>query len=173
MIGPVRTIGLVVLAAVVQVASIGGAKVLGATPDLLLVVVILIAWSRGSLAGSASGFVGGLLVDVTTLDHLGISALVLTLAGYWAGRYGETTGRGRPAAAYLTVAVLTVAAGIGSFLLHVVVGETVDAGRAFGPLLPAVLVNLALAFAVRHLVRLFGGAARRATPAPPQGDPIG
>ena len=43
----------------------------------------------------SAGFVAGLIVDVATLGTLGLTSLLLTLAGYWAGRYGETTGRSR------------------------------------------------------------------------------
>ena len=57
--------------------------------------VVCIALAAGSIAGAVAGFAGGLLVDVMTLGTLGTTSLVLTLAGYWAGRYGETTGRGR------------------------------------------------------------------------------
>ena len=39
---------------------------------------------------------------------LGLTSLVLTLAGYWIGRYGETTGRDRAHAPFLSVAVVTV-----------------------------------------------------------------
>jgi rod shape-determining protein MreD len=155
-----------------QVASIGSAKTLGATPDLLLVVVLLIAWNKGSLAGAGSGFLGGLLVDVTALDHLGASALVLTLAGYWAGRYSETTGRGRVVAVYLAVAVLTVASGLALFLLHAVVGESVDAGRVLVPLLPGALVNVMLAVILHRGLRVVVGVAGRSAPTPEM-DPVG
>ena len=39
-----------------------------------------------------------------TLDTLGVTALLYALAGYWTGRYGETTGRDRAHAPLLAVA---------------------------------------------------------------------
>ena len=43
----------------------------------------------------------GLLVDTANLGTLGVTSLLLTLAGYWIGRYGETTGRDRAHAPFL------------------------------------------------------------------------
>ena len=91
-----RTAPLVIVAALVQVTVIAGGSILGAQLDLLLVTVVAIAMLRGSVAGAVAGFCAGVLVDVMTLSTLGVTSLLLTLAGYWAGRYGETTGRGRP-----------------------------------------------------------------------------
>ena len=33
--------------------------------------------------------------DLATFETIGVTSLLLTLTGYWIGRYGETTGRGR------------------------------------------------------------------------------
>ena len=90
-----RIAPLVFVAAVVQVTVLGGTRLLWAEPDLLLVTIVCIALAAGAIPGAAAGFAGGLLVDIMTLGTLGLTSLVLTLAGYWAGRYGETTGRGR------------------------------------------------------------------------------
>ena len=86
---------LVLAAAVLQVTVVTGMRILGAEPDLLLVTIVCAALVAGSLPGAIAGFAGGLVVDVMTLGTLGTTSIVLTLAGYWAGRYGETTGRGR------------------------------------------------------------------------------
>ena len=77
-------------------------------PDLLLVTLVAVALLRGSVAGAVGGFFAGLVIDTATLGTLGLTSLVLTLAGYWIGRYGETTGRDRGHAPYLSVAVITV-----------------------------------------------------------------
>ena len=37
----------------------------------------------------------GLLIDIANLGTLGFTSLLLTLAGFWTGRYGETTARDR------------------------------------------------------------------------------
>jgi rod shape-determining protein MreD len=136
---------LVFAAAIVQVAVVSGIDVLGTTPDLLLVVVVAVAFHRGSLAGAIAGFGGGLVVDTATLGVLGVSSLLLTLAGFWAGRYGETTGRGRNAAPYLAVAVMTVLVTVGGAVVHFLLGDAVDLRAIGAGLVPAVLLNVALA----------------------------
>ena len=99
----------------------------GGSPDLLLVAVVALGLLRGSSTGAVLGFVGGLLVDVLTLGTLGVTSLVLTLAGFWAGRYGETTGRDRRFAPVLAVAAITVAAAAFGYVLHYLLGEEVVA----------------------------------------------
>ena len=150
----IRAAVLVVLVAIFQVSILAPTSILGGTPDALLVVLVCLALMRGSVAGAVAGFAGGLLVDTATLGTLGITALLLTVAGYWAGRYGETTGRGRAYAVPLTVAVMTALVAFGGLGLHYMLGETVSAHRAIvTTLLPAIPLNLLLAWPLNRLCR--------------------
>jgi rod shape-determining protein MreD len=145
---------LVFVAVILQVSILAPVTILGGTPDILLVSLVCLALLRGSIAGAVAGFVGGLLVDVATLGTLGVTALLLTVAGYWAGRYGETTGRDRLRAVPLAVAVITIAIAIGGLGLHYMLGDTVSAHRALiTTLLPAVPLNVVLAWPVNRLCR--------------------
>ena len=81
-----RAGGVVFGAAVLQAVLFSTLLVGGGAPNLLLVVIVCLGLLRGSVAGAALGFAGGLVVDLLTLDTLGIPSLVLTLAGFWAGR---------------------------------------------------------------------------------------
>jgi hypothetical protein len=47
-----RVAPLIFLAAVFQVGAVAGARVLGAEPDLLLVVVVVVALVAGSITGA-------------------------------------------------------------------------------------------------------------------------
>jgi rod shape-determining protein MreD len=132
---------LVFVAALLQATLFSSLDVLGGTPDVLLLVLIGVALLRGSVQGAVAGFCGGLLLDVLTLDTLGVTALVLALAGYGAGRYGETTGRGRSHAPVLSVIVVTVLVAVLGFFLHFLIGEEVSARRA---LVEALLAGLGL-----------------------------
>jgi rod shape-determining protein MreD len=145
-------------AAVLQVSIFASVDVLGGTPDLLLVTVVAVALLRGSVYGAAGGFLGGFVADTATLETLGLSSLVLTLAGYWVGRYGETTGRDRVHAPLLSVAVVTVLFGIGLYVLHFTLGDDVSARRALVEgVPPAILFNALLTVPVyaacRRLLR--------------------
>lgn len=152
---------LVFVVAVLQVSAFSSLTVAGGGPELLLVVLVAIALLRGSVAGAVSGFVAGLLVDISTLGTLGLTSLLLTLAGYWAGRYGETTGRSRSHAPLAAVVAATVAVALGDYGLHVMLAEPV-APRAVLASLPASLLwDMALAYPVFRLVRRIVGATER------------
>jgi rod shape-determining protein MreD len=145
------------VAVVLQTSILSSVELGGATPDLLLVTLVAIALLRGAITGAAVGFAAGLLIDTATLARLGETSLLLTIVGYWIGRYGETTGRDRSHAPILSVAVVTVLYGCGALFLRVVLGDPVDASALFRSLLPAILLNLLLTFAVYALVRRIVG----------------
>jgi len=159
-----RVAPLVFVAAVLQVGAVAGSRVLGAEPDLLLVTVIVVALVAGSITGAVAGFAGGLLVDVMTLDTLGTTSIVLTVAGYWAGRYGETTGRGRPYAAPLSAFAITLLATPAGVALHFLLGQPVSARAAFATLIPSAIVNGLLAFGLHPLLRRYLSSPDRLPP---------
>jgi len=145
---------LVFLAAIIQVSVLNSVTILGGSPDLLLVLLVCVGLQRGSIAGAAAGFAAGLLVDTATLGTLGVTSLLLTVAGYWAGRYGETTGRDRAYAVPLTVAVITILVAVSGLGLHYMLADTVSGKRVLvTTLLPAIPLNLILAWPVAHLCR--------------------
>ncbi len=141
------------VAAVAQVSIFSQLHVFGAGPARLLVSLVAIALLRGSVVGAVGGFFAGLLVDTATLGTLGLTSLVLTLSGYWIGRYGETTGRDRAHAPFLSVAVVTVLYQLGLLVVHFVLGESAPAGAVARSLFPAIVLNLILTAPVYALVR--------------------
>lgn len=145
---------LVFAAALLQASLVSSLDVLGGTADVLLLVLVGIALLRGSITGAVAGFGGGVLLDVLTLDTLGVTALVLALAGYWTGRYGETTARGRAHAPLLSVVVVTVLVAFLGFFVHFLIGEEVTARRALvESLLAGLALNVVLAAPVLALCR--------------------
>ena len=149
----VKAAALLFVAAIVQVSIFSQMHVFGAAPDVLLVTLVGFALLRGSVAGALGGFFAGLLVDTATLGTLGLTSLVLTLAGYWIGRYGETTGRDRVHAPFLSVAVVTVLYQFGLLVVHFVLGESAPAGAVIHSLVPAIVLNLILTAPIYALLR--------------------
>jgi rod shape-determining protein MreD len=153
---------IVFVAALLQVTLFSSLDVLGGTADVLLLSLLALALLRGAVVGALAGFFGGILVDVMTLDTLGVTSLLYALAGYWVGRYGETTGRDRAHAPLLAVLVITLAIAVAGFGLHFLLGEEVSARRAlYETLLPSLALNLLLGAPVYALCR---AVLRRATP---------
>ena len=160
-----RGLAVVFVGAMLQVVIVSSMVIAGGAPDLLLVVVVALGLLRGSIPGAVLGFVGGLIVDLATLGTLGVTSLVLTLAGFWAGRYAETTGSGRRFAPIIAVGTITLLAGVFGYLLHYLLDEDVVAQNALlTALAPAFVLNLILALPVYRLVRAVVGEELRAEP---------
>jgi rod shape-determining protein MreD len=142
------------VAALLQTSIVGSVDLLGGTPDLVLVTLVAIALLRGAIFGACAGFFAGLILDTANLGTLGQTSLLLTFAGYWIGRYGETTGRDRSHAPVLSVAVITILYAVGAVALHVVLGDPVDARVALlEALVPSVLLNIILTVPVYALAK--------------------
>jgi len=152
-------------AALVQVSMLSAYAPFGGTADVVLVTLVAIALLRGSVFGAAAGFGAGLLLDVAHLETLGFTSLLLTLAGFWIGRYGETTARDRFHAPYTSVAVVTVLYAFSSLALRFVLGEPAPAAVAVSTLPAGLLLNLLLTLPVYALVR-------RVFPAPAVSDRV-
>jgi rod shape-determining protein MreD len=145
---------LLFLVAVVQVSLLSSLHVAGGTPDILLVTLVAVALLRGAVFGAVGGFFGGLLVDTANLGTLGLTSLILTIGGYWIGRYGETTGRDRTHAPFVSVAVVTILYAIGILLLHFLLGDPVSGKRILiDSLVPTIAFNLILTAPIYWLVK--------------------
>ena len=146
--------GLVLFGAVlVQVSMLSAYAPFGGSADVVLVTLLAIALLRGSVFGAAAGFGAGLLLDVAHLETLGFTSLLLTFAGFWIGRYGETTARDRFHAPYTSVAVVTVLFAFATLALRFVLGEPAPGVVVVSSLPAALLLNLLLTLPVYALVR--------------------
>jgi rod shape-determining protein MreD len=142
------------VAAIVQVTLLSQIDVFHGAPDLVLVTLVSIALLRGTIFGAIAGFAVGFVVDTATLQTLGVTSLLLTIAGYWIGRYGETTGRDRTHAPFVSVAVVTFLYSLGALILHYMLGDNVSASRVLLDAFPFELIfNLILTLPVYTLCR--------------------
>ena len=150
---------LVVVPIALQVTFLSRLPLPGATPDLVLLVVVATALSGGPTVGLLTGFAAGLAVDlVPPADHeVGRWAFVLTVVGYLAGLAQDGTRR----SAFVPLAVVAAAAA-GSVLLYAGLGALLDdpnvTWSAVSGLLPtAVVYDVVLsAFAVPAVLALSG-----------------
>lgn len=155
---------MLVVAVVVQTVVLSRLPLPGATPDLVLLVVVAAALTQGSTTGCVVGFAGGLLLDVVppTDSQVGRWALVLALVGWFAGRAEDA------AATSALVPVLVVGlSSAGAVLAFAAVGfvlndPRVDATALVQALPTAVLYDVMLApFLMPVLMRV----TRRVDPA--------
>jgi rod shape-determining protein MreD len=158
---PFKVALLMFVAAILQVTIFSQLDILGGYPDVVLLVLVAVALLRGSIYGAAAGFFAGLIVDTANLGTLGVTSLLLTIAGYWIGRYGETTGRDRGHAPYVSVAVATILVQFGALILHYLLGDPVSAKAVLVETLPPkVALNLLLTLPVYALTRRLLAVAR-------------
>ena len=145
---------LLLLAATFQVSLFSSFEVAEAHPEVALVLVVAIALLRGPLFGACAGFWTGLVLDTASFETLGLTSLLLTIAGYWCGRFGEVTTRASAHPPLIAVALATLGVGFGSALVHFMLGSTVSASQFFvGLLLPSLALNMLLAYPTYGLVR--------------------
>ncbi|CAB5010642.1 unannotated protein [freshwater metagenome] len=135
----VVVVALALLGAVVlQLSLLSRLNLPGATPDLVLVVVMACGFVRGPVVGTVAGFAGGVLLDLAppSLGYFGLTALLLAVAGYAAGVVDERSG-GVVAIALVTV----VCAALGSVLGRALLGSLLGDPRVVWGEVPADVVT--------------------------------
>lgn len=85
----IRLSALVVGTVIIQLAVITQFRFFGVVPDVIPVLVVSIGLLGGATMGATSGFVAGFLIDLILIQTMGVSALLLTIGGYFAGRLRE------------------------------------------------------------------------------------
>lgn len=73
----------------IQLAVITQFRFFGVVPDIVPVLVVSIGLLGGSTTGATTGFIAGFLIDLTLVQTMGVSSLLLTIGGYFAGRLRE------------------------------------------------------------------------------------
>ena len=92
-------------------------SVVGATPDLPLILTVLIALRRGPETGCLVGFGAGLLQDVAGGGLLGVQALTNALAGFAMGSLVGRLWVSKPVVQVPGLVLLTLAEGLARFFI--------------------------------------------------------
>jgi rod shape-determining protein MreD len=148
----IKAAAVLFIAALVQVSVLTEYRAFR-TASIVLVALLSIALLRGSVFGAIAGFGTGLMLDTATLGTLGVTSLLMTVGGFWIGRYGETTARDRFHAPYVSVAIVTALYSFGQLFLQFVLSEPAPAGLVVHALPLGLLLNLLLTLPVYGLVR--------------------
>lgn len=77
-----RYLLLILAPIVLQVAFVSHVSVLGVTADLFFITTLVVALTRGRLAGATLGFVCGLAADIAYMQPLGVRSLIYVLVAY-------------------------------------------------------------------------------------------
>ncbi|MCL4473723.1 MAG: rod shape-determining protein MreD [Actinobacteria bacterium] len=159
---PLKVFLLVIGAVVVQTSAAPYLTVLGAKPDVAMVIVICLAMMRGPVWGATVGFATGLLIDIALFQTLGISSFLFTLAGYFSGRYAEGVDPDSWFPPVLIVFVCTAVVQVLHAMIMFLLGVEASAGFVLLRIvLPTAILNALLAAPIFVVSRwLLGGEKR-------------
>jgi rod shape-determining protein MreD len=150
---------LLLLAAVIlQVSFFAYFSYDGVVPNLVLLIVVAAALTRGPELAALLGFVGGLAVDlVPPTDHVaGRWALALVVAGYLAGRVRQDAGRSSLVALATVAASSFVATSVFALSGMVLGDSTIPVSEALRVIPASVVYDLLLApFLLPPAMRMF------------------
>ena len=151
-VGRLVLIGLV--GGILQLAAVSQVTVFGVPADLAPLLVGAVGLLCGSVTGAAFGFGMGLFMDMALVQTLGVTSLVLTLAGYVSGRVRELRDPGHSLVPVLVGAMATALSAIGFALIQFLLG--VDAPVSLllvRSILLVIVLNTLLALPVYAAVR--------------------
>ena len=104
-----RNILFICLALLLQASWIDIFAIYGIAPDIVIIILVFVAFTRGQIEATALGFISGLLIDIYDPGtRLGVNALGNSLIGFFAGygRVGIAAETLRAQAAILFLATL-------------------------------------------------------------------
>lgn len=73
----------------IQIGVLSEVTIFGVNLELAPLLAAFVGLLCGSMSGALAGFAIGLLVDLALVQTMGITSLLLTLVGFWAGRLRE------------------------------------------------------------------------------------
>ncbi len=139
------TLGALVAAFVMQVMLAPHLAFFGVVPNLLLLVIVTLAFVEGPSAGAIAGFVGGLLLDLIGTGPIGAWALVLAVTGYTAGMLQENLFAEGWLAPFTVAVIAGLVADTSYLIVLTIVGEAPAFWASLGTVvLPRSLYNTVL-----------------------------
>ena len=149
---------VMLLAVVLQTSFFAFFSYDGVVPNLVLLVVVAAALTRGPELAAMLGFVGGLAIDlVPPADHVaGRWALALVLVGYVAGRVRQDAGRSTLVALGTVAAASFVGTSVFALSGMLLRDPAIPVGEALQVIPTALVYDLLLApFVLPLAMRMF------------------
>lgn len=115
---------VVLLAVALQSTLLARLTLLGVIPQLVLVVVVCLAYLDGRRVGVVVGFAGGLLQDLLLPQSIiGLTALVYTLVGYGVGSFRQFATGESVWSPVFAVAIASGIAEVSYAMLAIILGQ--------------------------------------------------
>ena len=150
----VRVAVLVLATVVLQLAVVTQITVLDANADHFPLVTLSVGLLAGPIPGATCGFLLGLVADMSLLQTLGVTSLLLIAVGYLAGRYRELRDASHKLVPVLGALVATLAYAAAFSLVQFLLGvESSVSPLVIREILVGVLLNALIAMPVYAAVR--------------------
>jgi len=143
-----------------ETSVFGRATLVGAKPELLLLMVVALGMGEGPAFGATAGFVMGLSTDLVLQLPAGVSALTFTIIGYVVGRVRAQV---QSPGAWLPMVMVSIATFLGVLFYAAfsrVLGERFGAVSVVRAAVLAAAYNCLLTPFVFPIVRTLGGRLR-------------
>lgn len=160
--GPIVLVVALLLAVYLEIALAIDSRVLGAVPDLALIVIVAIALRHGAVAGAIAGFAAGVLIDVAVQSPLGASSLVLTPVGWAAGAWADRRRRVSLGMALMVLLVATLVTMVGDVIVTIAIeGQDVAWGTFAIHAVAELAFTLLIGIVVLAVLRRCAGVPER------------
>jgi len=137
-----------------QVGVVSEVPLFGVNIDLSPLVVAFVGLLCGSTVGAATGFAVGLLVDLMLVQTLGVTSLIFTVIGYWAGRLRELRDPQAAVTPLLVGAAASAASLVGYSIMEFLLGVDAPVSlELLRQIVIGVLLNTIVALPVWTIVR--------------------
>jgi rod shape-determining protein MreD len=154
----VRVGALLLFGVVLQLAVISSISLAGTNADITPLIVVAVGLLAGPVAGSIVGFLAGLLIDMSLVQTLGVTSLLLIGIGYFAGRYREVRDATHGLVPILSGVAATLAYAIGLSITQFLLGvDSSVSALVIRDMLIQTLVNALIAVPLFGAIRLLLG----------------
>ena len=162
-----RVVAFGFLVGIIQITFVSQLPVAGGTADLAPLAVMSIGLLCGGLVGASFGFGLGLFLDVSLLQTLGVTSLILVGVGYFAGRVRDGADSESSLVPVLAGAAATVTMSVAYSIIQFLLDVSAPvSGVLLRQLLATLLLNTLLALPVFALARRW---LSRSLPRTPRG----
>lgn len=154
--------GFFAIAVFLQSTVLNFLQIEGVKPDLVLVIVIFVAFLRGYKAGCWWGFAGGLLEDIYTGNFFGLNILIKMFIGCLVGLVEKQFYKESLLVVVITTWFASMINGLIQYVLLIYAGFLVSPGPALLKMI--LLVSFYNAITVPFLYRWFSRTSKLYTP---------
>ena len=139
---------------IVQVTFVSQFPVAGGTADLAPLAVMSIGLLCGGLVGASFGFGLGLFLDVSLLQTLGVTSLILVAVGWFSGRVREGADSENSLVPLLAGAAATVTMSVAYSVIQFLLDVSAPvSGALLRQLLATLILNTILALPLHAIAR--------------------